>query len=849
MSDATKKPIQILDQNQLREIYLAGKEKNWDLVQDNQLNLKATLVKGYEDNWQKYIAQHPGICPTFDVTSPESQEFLVTREIAEKYNLAGHLKEFDKKSDNSTAGIRAFYDITHSENPSMMYNDLFLALLIDAEARFMEEVHREIGSKLTKIEESDPNFSQFIIDLKAKLRPADIKIIEEIYNMSLAEIIPFCRDNIVKLVGGEVRAHTNKFVELEARILAAKGVTVITAVKYDDSIPIYMHSFLSFVLGVTGATNYTPSHSSNYLFGRKVLAIGGGQLLPDKYENYRKLLRNIIDDEIINGQGYTLRISKADHPNIKRNLTYKRMVGLYKPVLNVTAQDVETINNATSKGHRITLNCLNGSTWKTLSPLLDELKIDKTVFDLEYESEDPFFDIGYIVTEEKGADGGAYYSIDHLGTDVSMTKVGQTIPYKKFLSASPIGRKVYECDADSDRFCVKQIIENNQVNKDLIKTYSLDNYILDGERILVALSPNKMFLLLDVADYERMKAQGIWDKYYSLYLITYTSTRAWAEFGDAVPGMKKILTRVGYKNLTEMQQLVEKWYFDQPELKEFEFQDQLGNKVQIDRTRAVRVHCKEEESGGRVAGMNNDCFSILGNKTLAMPEKSDPDSVFSELTLSSVLYLKTDTQMNGEYRLLGMMDRVFDLYHLKSKVDSRIDIMHGDQGSIALLPYADQQRALESAGDLKSNFNNFFFSLGQAVREGQISLEKVTEVLMKVVPSMAETWKCLNFITLCDEPLSAGRTRPEGVPMVFEAKDGRTPMVTELDFRPSGTDPLKSKIYIDAEQLSRVDRELIEEEFSNLTGYDLYSVLDYYKIKSISEPSAATAKLKKFSLK
>lgn len=838
---------EILGQEELKAIFEAGKNKNWDVVQDNQLNLKATLVQSYEDNWQKYIKDHTFVKAVFDVDDDDSQEVLITKEMAEQYNLAGHLKEFDKKSDNSTAGIRAFYDILHSENPSMMYNDLFLALIIDAEAQFMEEVHEEIRTRLNKIEENDPGFVNFIADLKKKMRSADIKIIEEIYGKPLGEIIPFCRDNIVKLVGGEVRAHTAKFVELEARILAEKGVTVITATNYDDSIPIYMHSFLVFVLGATGATNYTPSHSSNYLFGRKVLAVGGGQLLPDKYENYRRILRKIIDEDILNGSGYKLKISKSDNANIKRTLTYKRMVGLYKPVLNVTKDDIETINKATESGHRIALNCLNGSTWKTLSPLLDELEINKEVFELIYANEDPFFDVGYIVVEEKTAEG-LKYGIDHLGTDVSMTKIGCTIPYKKLLEKSPVGRKLYECDADSDRYCVKQVIENSETNKALIKTFALDNYVLDNERILVALSPNKMFLLLDVADYERMRDQGTWDKYYSLYLITYVSTRAWAEFGDAVPGMKKAVARVGFKNLTELQQLVENWYFEQPDKVEFEFNDQIGNKIKIDRSREIRIHCKEEESGGRVAGMNNDCFSILGDKTLAMPEKSDPDSLLSELILSSNLYLKTNGKMIGEYRLLEMMNGVFNRYNLKSKIDSRIDIMHGDQGSIALMPYKEQQQALEAAGELKSNFNNFFFSLGKAVREGKTSLENVSEIMLKILPQFKDTWMCLDSMTLCNEPLSGGRTRPEGVPMTFKEKVGARPMVTELDFRPSGTDPLKSKIYIDAEVLESFDREMIESEFSRLTEYNLWSVLEKYEIESVA-PRPEGIILKELELK
>lgn len=824
----------ILTQIELKKIFEAQQEKDWSVVQDYQLDLKYSLVENYRKNWQEFIKTHPDIKPVFDIKNPDKQEFLVSREVAERYNLAGHLNEFDAKSDNSTAGIRAFYDILYSENPSMMYNDLFLALIVDAETEFLQEVHQEIKNRLTEIEKDDPNYVKYLELIRQRFSRENLTLIEEIYGMPLEKIIPFMRDNIVKLVGGEVRAHTAKFVEMEARILAAKGVTSITMPSYDLSIPIYMHSFLSFVLGVTGATNYTPSHSSSYLFGRKVIAVGGGQLLPDKYENYRRILRRIIEEEIINGPGRILTIAEADSEFIKKTLSYDRMVKIYRSVLNVTSDDVKVINEATNKGHRIILNSLNGSTWKTLKPLLRELGIDDQVFELVYENEDPFFDVGYVVTSDKKSDGSVKYGIDHLGTDVSMTKVGTTIPYKKIFKGHPVGKKIYECDADSDRYCVKQLVENNGANRKLIADFGLDNYHLSEDHILVALSPNKMFLLLDVADYERMRDQGSWDDYYSLYLITYVSTRAWAEFGDAVQGMVKIQTRVGYKNLTEMQQLVENWYFNRPEEADFEFKDQVGNSVKINRSRKIRVHCKEEESGGRVAGTNSDCFSLLGSKTLAMPEKSDPDSLLSELTLSSGLYLAANGKTTGNYRLLEMMESVFRRYHLKSKIDARFDIMHGDQGSIALLPYKDQQAALKRAGDYKTNFNNFFFSLGRAVREGEINLAEVVKIMNQVLPEFSSTWQALESITLCDEPLSGGRTRPEGVPMTFNTSRELKPLVTEIDFRPSGTDPLKSKVYLDAETLSQENREKIEKAMNALTEYDLWEILERFKIKSVA---------------
>ncbi len=836
----------LLTQKELAEIYQLQKAGDYSLLQKNQQNLRRLLIKAYEKNWENFSTENPEISIVFDMENPAAQEIIVTKELAERYNLLSHLKEFDHRSENSTAGIRAFYDILHSENPSMMYNDLFLALIIDAEAEFLIEIQNEIGEKILDIEKLDPGFSNLITDLNKYWGNDNLRIIEEIYQMEIEEILEFLKTHVIKLVGGEVRAHTNKFVELEARIFAERNITVITMKDYSDSIPIFMHSFMTFLFGATGATNYTPSHSPNYLFGRKVIAFGGGQLLPDKYENYRKILRRNIEETIIKNGQYSIKISAANNINIKQTLTYERIVKLYKSILNVTDDDVEKINKATKAGHKIKLNCLNGSMWETFSPLLDELKIDKNVFDLVFETEDPFFETGYVVTEQKNENGKITYSVDHLGTDVSMSRVATTIPYSSFLQGEPVGRKIYECDADSDRFCVKQVVENSEENHSLINSFTLDSYKLDEERILVALSPNKSFLLLDIADYERIKAAGSWDNYWSLYVITYVSTKAWPEFAAQIPGMIKLMTRVGFKNLTEVQQTVENWYYNQVNKDKFSFEDQLGNAVEINRNRKLRIHCKEEESGGRVAGTSRDCRSILGDITLAMPEKSDPDSVLSELVLSSTLFLENENTMAGKYRYLEMLRSVFEKYRLVSRVDVRLDIMHGDQGAIAMMPYQQQQQSLKESSDVKTNFNNFFFSIGKAVKDGEIAIEKVGEIMTRILPDLIDTWKCIESITLSEEPLAGGRTRPEGVPITFKKILDYVPMVTELDFRPSGTDPLKSKIYIDAEKLSPNDKKLIENKFNDLANYDLFAILDEFGVKSISPRLNIADKLKKF---
>lgn len=824
-----------LSQEELERIFVSQNSGDYTLLQESQERLKATYLDGIKNNWNEFHKKHPEVVPLFDIKNSLAQEFKIDGEIIDKFNLDFHFETFNKISDISTAGVREFYNPLYGEDPSYMYNDIFLSLLIEAEVGFLKDLHREIKKTLESISKEE-----LIKKLRIEIPKKSINYIEEIYKRPLEEIISFLKETPVKLIGHEVRALSERHLELESRILAANGITVLTTEVPTDSMTIYMSSFLCYLLGTSGGTNYTPSHSAIYVNGRKALAANGAQLLPDVYKAYRENLKEIF--KIARETGYTVRLSASDDSKIIRRLSYKRMAALYSEVLAFPKEFVKTINEATEKGHRIILNCVNGCTWKTIKPLLEENGINPLVFELLWAEENPYFSAGYIVIKDKETQK---YFVDHLGIDTTIPKVVRSMPYPKLLEKEPLGRRIYECDPDSDRFVLKQIVSEKEVP--LLEEYGIIYYPLSNDKILASPSPNKIFLELDVADYERMKENGEWENYFFVYFPTYVSAKAWQEFAEALKeregNISMLMCRVGFKNFNELQQKIESWLFNKPEESELCIEDQLGRKVVVKRGgKGIRILSKEEESGGRVAGLVKPCMNVLGQRTLAMPEKSAGDSLFSELYRSSVFFLKTK-DLGGEYLISNSIKRTFEKYGLEAKIDYRIDILHGDQGLIAQKPVEEQKVLKERAEAEKNNFNNFFFSLGSAVRQGTIKLERVGEILEFVIPQWVHTWKCTNFITLTEEPLSEGRKRPEGVPITFKEKDGCRPLVLELDFRPSATDALKSKVYIDAKSLPpKIIRE-IERMFGELKSFNLYEVLEKYEIESILPKSKRLAEI------
>jgi phosphomannomutase len=665
----------------------------------------------------------------------------------------------------------------------------------------------------------------------------DPEVIGQIRNIfgkrTVLEILELLRDKPLKIIGKEVRPQTSEMVEMEARIMASNGITVLTAPHFSDSSNIYLTSFLCFLLGSDGGTFFTPSHSAVYVLGRKVLDGKGAQLLPEVYSRFIEIMNDIVVKA--KNEGYVMRIAESNNLSIFKTLSYEKVSALFASALAPNRTAIEAINLAASRGFKVTLNTLSGSAAKSLAYQLTAMGIMPEVFNPLWAEEDQFFQVGYTVVQKDGE-----YLVDHLGVDTTAPAVVRQIPYAEVLADTPTGTLIYECDPDNDRFVVKQILPESA--KPLCETFGIDTYPLGDGRILVAPSPNKTFLLLDIADYERLKASGEWDQNQMLYFPTYVSTNAWVEFAEYLAqnegNLSLFLSRVGFKNFNFALAKIQDWWFNRPEEETLTVTPQLGEPVTLNRTNNIRVLSKEEESGGRTSGFPRPVMNILGDQTFSMPEKAVGDALLAHLSFMANRFLAGQTMEVPE-----IIRDAYDRYGLISRVDARMDVLHGDQGIIAQVPPAEGKLLKAKAAAEKANFNNFFFSLSAAIRGSALTLERAKEILKRILPEWADTWDCLDQIDFVEEELMPGVFRPEGAVFAFKAKDGKVPMVTKFKFRPSGTDPLKSKVYIDAQSASSAELRAIVDAFNLLKPKDLYAVLDYYGIAYKEEKPAEVSLL------
>ncbi|MFC1495881.1 hypothetical protein ACFL52_00515 [Candidatus Margulisiibacteriota bacterium] len=792
-------------------------------IHKHQQSGAMTTVRQQSDLRRTFLenvaANHPAGIPVmlFNLKNPYEQTIILDSKKLEKYNIDQYFADFKRLAPKATAGLRETYDVLNWNNPNYLYNPVFLTLLIEAEARFIKEQHTVKSEMLKGID-----LSAKAAEVEKELSPNTISTIREVFEgKSLVEILKLLRDKPMKVMGKEVRPQTDQMLELEVRLMAENGIAVITSEKFSDTTNIYLTSFLCFLLGSDGGTYYTPSHSSVYVLGRKVLSQEGAQLLPELYNRFIEILEEIIG--VAKDKGLMVSLGARGGENIYNTLSYERTAKLFAKAMNHDPKTIDMINEAADKGLRITLNTLSGSAAKSLASQLVAFGVDKKVFQPLWEKEDSYFNAGYVA----GFKDGEYF-VDHLGVDTSAPKVVQQIPYAEKLKNAPIGRMVYECDPDNDRFLVKQVLAEDAIP--LCEVYGIDYYKLGNGRILVAPSPNKIFLMLDIADYERMKASGEWEKYHFLYFPTYVSSAAWVEFANYLArkegNISTFLCRVGFKNFNQALTQIQDWWFNRPEEPTLTIKPQLGDPITLNRDKPLRVLSKEEESGGRTAGQAAALTNILGERMLSLPEKAVGDALMAHLADMARRYLEKQ-----ELRLPSIIDTAYTKYQLISKIDYRLDILHGDQGIIAQVGPEKAAKLKSQAGAEKANFNNFFFSLGIAEQTAKLSLDKIRGILKAVLPEWSDTWNCLDSIQYVEEELTATQTRPEGVVMSFNAKDGKTPLVTKFKFRPSGTDPLKSKVYIDAVVLRMEQIREIEDRNNHLKRLDLYGVLDHYGIE------------------
>ena len=566
---------------------------------------------------------------------------------------------------------------------------------------------------------------------------------------------------ILKVAGREVRYNSALFLDAIARIQAAQGIKTLVPVER-KTIPIWLASFLAFKLDLVGGEYITSSHGISVKNATKDLNSQGSQYLPEESLEFVDKIQEIFDKTEKNGT-YEIKIAAKNNPLIDEKIMAKLEDGVNLYVEYLQSGVAKKINLDLIKDfkNKIVIENVGGSAYRTLSRVLEKLKIsDKFVwFNTE---EDPFFhSIGKYDETPKGEKAFYDYSVD--ATVLAKRKNGdkyfpviETLHYEDKLKDMPLGTAVLITDPDHDRLTITQTESAERIP--YLEENGIDYVKLNDERVLTVFTANQAFLMLMDFWAKQLKAENLWNNHPRFMIKTTASALSWDEWA-AKQGVKVVNVPVGFKEIANIMKKVELQLKNHPE-KDVIVDDVLGNSINLGKN--PRLLFGGEESGGMIMGTEDLIKSLAGRSAVAMREKSATEAI---IVASALIAKLKDTPLSS------YLKEIFDMNNIVGRYDTRVDIAYYNESE----PDINKLKEAKTLGEAKRTKNDLFYlSMAIAVREGLMTLDNVKEVLNDSFKSLIfDNLKSIKFVG-------------DGTYLEFTDK--------YIEIRPSGTDA-KTKAY------------------------------------------------------
>jgi phosphomannomutase len=714
--------------------------------------------------------------PPFALEEDDELEFTFTPAVCERIGLRAQVEAFAAEARVSTAGVRENQNVLCPWDHRYRINEYILAIIAEALSKLVVELQAERVANLPR-----PSLDE----IAAWLGADNVAVIESLFEMPLADIVPFVRTHPVRIVGSEVRSNSPRFIDLVSRIYAANGLYVFLM---DDerntkTSAIFMWSFLTYVLGLSGGDYFTSSHGSPQKQSDKILAPDGSQYLPPLYQRICDHMVTIL--EAAETRGYTIRLAPRTDPHLWRRLTYDKTAKLYASYLRkgpASPGALATIHQATAAGLHLKLDFFGGAGGRTIRSIFQELGI-LDVFSGGFirEDEDPFFhNIGFRVAPKKGQPGE--YEVVHDSVDASLLQVVKTAGYDQLLAEAALGQILFNVDPDVDRFVAAQLVPTSETST--LDALGISWLPLDGERALAVYSPNQFFLMVADNDLTVAQAEGIWESYDNFNIHTYVSAIAWDEWAQR-NGLAYIRVPVGFKEIAAIERAIEQAAAQAGPGGSIQVTNERGDVLKLGER--PKLHHAGEESGGRIGGPREPIYNVLGESVIGMREKSSGETCLSAVALAARLWLRSQaSQRASDYYLHTYLQAIFEDNSIVNTMEFRGDIVHYNE---AIVDPAELAAAKAQGIGERVVFNDFFRTLARAHANGcggqlpaPLGLDQVRALLTEALPGMAAEWQRLERLDLWSDGLQ-----------LWFAPGGA---VRDICLRPSGTDA-KSKVYFD----------------------------------------------------
>lgn len=640
-------------------------KKNFENPRERQAYLDE-LKKEYFAGIEKSTPADYKGDPIFDLNDKGEIKMTLTREKVEKWQLEDWLKNYKKEAEQSTGGIRGPQNVLYYWDPRFPLNQIGVALAT-------------LGKSL-------------VLKEKIKNRP------------------------INKIVSGEVRYNTKKYVELISRIHAHMGIYTHQVLN-NETTAIWLVSFIIFMLDYDGGEFVTSSHAISSKIATKDLDDQGSQFMPEMSLAFIAKIEEIIKKAKESPEGYTITLAPK-----KNKYTLQDFAGLdsYVDYLRkgvATEENLTLIKNAAEKGMRLMYETVGGCMYRAMVPLLKKFGMEE-IFDWNNQEEDPYFH-GVGKTRRPNPQTGKEEFFD-LSCDACLPEVVDTMYYEHFLKDKPIGYVVLITDPDGDRLVIGQVepISNAKVIDDLGI-----NYIrINKEKIVTIYHPTFSFLMIMDFHMKQLKKSGHWKNHDRIIITTAPSSRAWDEWARKHE-ISILNTPVGIKEIANIMKKVEKKIFADPQ-KEVIMDDIWRKNINIGVN--PRIAFAGEESGGMVIGPEEPIESKKGRKALAMREKSAGEATIIATALAASLFLEKKSMAEYLQEIFTECGTIYRYYQ-------RADIIYYNESEpdpVKLL------RTKEEGEKKRDKIDLYCLGIALALRENLITLNEAKQILSEGMPAL-----------------------------------------------------------------------------------------------------------------
>ena len=603
--------------------------------------------------------------PLFPQDESEAFTFHLNKELIERLNLWEWFRNYAKEAQVSTAGIRGPQNILYPWDTRFPINQIGIILAT-------------LGKSLVANE-------------TAAGKPVE------------------------KLAGCEVRYNSQKYVEYIARIQAAHGIRTYVP-KGFGTLPIWMASFLIFMLDLDGGEHVTSSHSVSTKNATKDLNNQGSQYLPEESMRFVNKIEEIL--KTAERQGYPIQFSAAtdEHIDFERLDELHDGVQLYVGYLKGGVATDANLRLIRKVKPLIVVDCVGGCMYRPMRAIFERLGIANSVLWLHVEADPLYHNIGKLDRNPKTGEAEFY----DLGCDFSILDVVKSTDYATKLKSQPIGTIIEATDPDGDRLIVCEIEDASRA--EVLEHLGVDFLDLGDNRLLTIYTPNQAFLMLMDLYAKQLKTSGLWGNHPRFMIKTTPSALAWDQWG-AANDVAVINVPVGFKEIAAIMKKIEKQLADAPDAPVI-VQDVYGETISLGVQ--PRLIFAGEESGGMITGPEELIRSQGGRTAIAMREKSAGESMVLVTALAA--HCKQENMPLSDY-LAG----VFTESQITATCDVREDITYYNESE----PNPEKLRAAKLEGEAKRDKNDLFFlGIAIALREGKIDIEQARAILTDALPTL-----------------------------------------------------------------------------------------------------------------